>query len=515
MAKNVAESGTSPRSAQDEPQRRSPAPALELRVAGRTDVGRARPHNEDCVDHRVPQNARQRTRKGSLFLVADGMGGHRAGEVASQGAVRAVMERYYDEPGDDVPTNLVRAFQSANQQIYDQAQADPSKAGMGTTLVAAVIVGRKLYVANVGDSRAYLLNNQGMIQITEDHSWVEEQVRAGLLTEEQARRHPHRNLVTRALGSKPSVGVDTFEAEIRTGDILLLCSDGLTNRVSDDAIAAIVQQHEPEEATRLLVATANEHGGNDNITVLIVSAERELASARAPAVAPSGQKDGRRLSLAPVLAGLVILLLVVVGSYYAWRHLGAGSSQETPVPSSTPSSEVTTGPPPLTATAGSVERATPTSSPAVAPSPTQNGAPGTATPSPTSQAPTPLATEQGSDPAATATPDLPQAPITLDHPEVGATLTGPITFTWTHHGSLDPEEGFQLLIWRADQEEELVYSSSPLSQPSHRIEDLDSLLSQGREEEFLWSVRIVRASGGEPITDTATRRSLIYQSTGG
>ncbi len=489
----------------------SPVSTLELNVAGQTDVGRARPHNEDYVDYHIPRTPRQLTRKGSIFLVADGMGGHRAGEVASQGAVRAVIERYYEESGRDVPTNLVRAFRGANEQIHRQAQADPSKSGMGTTLVAAVVLGRKLYVANVGDSRAYLLNRQGLTQVTEDHSWVEEQVRAGLLTEEQARRHPHRNLVTRALGSKPSVEVDIFEGEISTGDRLLLCSDGLTNWVSDAEISAILQRHAPEEAARLLVAEANERGGNDNITVLIVSAQEELATVRALAHPPSGIEAGRRLPLGRILAGLAILLLVILASLYAWRHFRAGEAKETPVLSVAPPGEAVPLTPQATSANATEERDTAASSSAAGPTSPLRG---TAAPPPTWQVSAPVATEQNLTPAATATPDLPEAPVTLGNPEVGARLSGVVIFTWTPHATLARSDAFQLLIWRAGQESSPLHMSKPLRQGSYE-HDLEGLLSQaGTEDEFLWSVRIVSTNNGEPLTDKAPPRSFIYRGKG-
>jgi serine/threonine protein phosphatase PrpC len=489
----------------------SPAPALELHVAARTDVGRARPHNEDYVDYHIPQDGRQLTRKGSIFLVADGMGGHRAGEVASRGAVRAVIPRYYAESGNDVAASLVSAFRSASQQLHHQAQVDPSKAGMGTTLVAAVVLGHKLYVANVGDSRAYLLNRHGMTQITEDHSWVEEQVRAGLLTEEQARRHPQRNLVTRALGSKPSVEVDIFESEIRAGDSLLLCSDGLTNLVSDAEISAIAQQYAPEEAARLLVAKANERGGNDNITVLIVSVQREPTTIKMLAIPASGEKAGRRLPIGLLLAGLAILLLVAMGGFYAWGQL-AGGPKETPVPPITPSTETGTDTPRPTGTATTQEPPAATSTSVVGPTPAPSNAQGTITPLPTRQVPTLLATQQGLPPTTAATPELPAAPVTLGHPEVGANLAGVITFTWTHNGSLKPAEGFQLLVWAAGQEGSFLYVGDPLQEESYQL-DLNSVLSQLGE--FMWSVRIVTADSGEPLTDKAPPRSFIYRSTGG
>ena len=174
-----------------EPEGPAATPALDLEIAKLSDTGQSRPHNEDYVGYFIPTDPQQLARKGAIYLVADGMGGHSAGEVASEAAVELAIGHYYSDPSDDVGTSLVNAFQEANRLIYEQAQADPSKSGMGTTLVAAVILGRKVYLANVGDSRAYLVNGRGITQISEDHSWVAEQMRAGLLTEKEARRHPH------------------------------------------------------------------------------------------------------------------------------------------------------------------------------------------------------------------------------------------------------------------------------------------------------------------------------------
>jgi serine/threonine protein phosphatase PrpC len=503
MGDNQVEKTASQGPARTDAEGRSPAPTLELRVAGRTDVGRARPHNEDYVDYYIPQRSHHLTRKGSLFLVADGMGGHRAGEVASRGAVKAVMERYYDEPSHDVPSSLVQAFRTANQQLHKRSQVDPTKAGMGTTLVAAVVLGRKLCVANVGDSRAYLLNREGLARITEDHSWVAEQVRAGLLTEEQARRHPQRNLVTRALGSKPSVEVDIFEGEIRPGDILVLCSDGLTNRVSDAEISAIVRRHSPEEAARLLVEEANERGGNDNISVLIASAQREPVAARLPAVAASGEMAGQRPPLQRILVALVFLLLIVAASLGAWAHFAGGRSAEPPAFAS----------PQSPGSRASAEWATATASSASALISTRASPGGTSVPLATSQAPTPLTASRAPAPASTTTPGLPAAPVTLGQPEIGARLSGVVTFTWMHHGALEASQAFQLLVWREGQEGDFLHVSPPARQESYDL-DLDEVLGGSGEDEFLWSVRIVRAGNGEPLTDKAPHRTFMYEPKG-
>jgi serine/threonine protein phosphatase PrpC len=261
--------------------------SLTLTYAQRSDTGRVRSHNEDAVGHLVPPDGRQRARKGLLFLVADGMGGHQAGEVASRQAIAVSTERYYADGSRDVATSLLRALRAANRAIYEQAQSDPSKAGMGTTLVAAAIVADKVYVANVGDSRAYVLGEQGIAQVTDDHSWVSEQVRAGLLAPDQARGHPQRNLVTRALGTRPTVEIDVFEGSIAPGDVVLLCSDGLTNLLEDEEIAAILREQPAREAAQSLVEAANGRGGTDNITVVVVGAARETAGGEAAKSRPA------------------------------------------------------------------------------------------------------------------------------------------------------------------------------------------------------------------------------------
>lgn len=295
----------------------SPTPAADLEVAQRSDVGRVRPRNEDYVGHSIPQGPHERERKGVICLVADGMGGHQAGEVASKQAVETVIQQYYGDVTNDLGASLVKAIQAANRTIYQQAQADPSKAGMGTTLVGAVIAGQKVYVANVGDSRAYLIGSSGAVQITEDHSWVGEQVRAGLLTPAQARQHPQRNLVFRALGSRPSVEVDLFEGTIAEGVSLLLCSDGLTNYVSDAEIEQAVRQHSAQEAVDLLTEKAKERGGSDNISVLLASTRPRDGSAAAPEERRA--RAGARL-LIPVLLGLAALLALAALAIWLWIY---------------------------------------------------------------------------------------------------------------------------------------------------------------------------------------------------
>ena len=489
-------------------QETAPPQEIDLVAVKLTDTGRVRPHNEDYVDFYVPPDPQQEARKGGIYLVADGMGGHQAGEVASRGAVETAIERYYADTSRDVGKSLVRAVQAANRQIHAQAQTDPSKSGMGTTLVAAVILGRKVYVANVGDSRAYLINRASMAQITEDHSWVEEQVRAGLLTPEQAKRHPQRNLVTRALGSKPSVDVDLFEGEVSTGDAILLCSDGLTGRVEDHEIAAIVRDHSPNEAARLLVAAANERGGSDNITVLIVSTEKD-AGAIAPVLAPAvaARKSARRSWLIPVLVGGIAVVALALGALWATGILFGSQPTPTALPEDA-TIETPTMEPSSTEDTG------------LSPLPTPSATPGATSTDPTATlAPTPMGQP---DPTATDSQPLPTVAIpspfpTLTLPSPSLTSPAPasqeqgfVTFKWAYTGTLGSEEAFQVLIWRDGASVHLGAAQSwgGTQQPI----DLDHVpqLIDGGAGQYLWSVVVVRRGTDERLSDEAPPRRFTY-----
>jgi serine/threonine protein phosphatase PrpC len=214
--------------------------------------------------------------KGQLYVVADGMGGHKAGQTASAIAVQTVMREYYATPaGMEVGQALDGAIQVANRQVHAMAQ-EPAYAEMGTTIVAAVLHGSQLTVANVGDSRAYLIGPSGIRQLTRDHTWVAEQVREGTLTREEAVGHSYRHVVTRSLGGHPQVEMDIFRETVHPGDIVLLCSDGLSGQVSDEEMQRIVQANSPPEAANKLIDLANQRGGPDNITAIVITA-RPLA----------------------------------------------------------------------------------------------------------------------------------------------------------------------------------------------------------------------------------------------
>ncbi|HEU5228120.1 MAG TPA: Stp1/IreP family PP2C-type Ser/Thr phosphatase [Ktedonobacteraceae bacterium] len=243
---------------------------LRLDVAQLTDVGRKRPHNEDNMAYVIPKDLQVMARKGALFIVADGMGGHAAGEVASEIAVDTVSNVYYQDDSEDVAVSLLHAIKRTNALIHQRAAENMLRSGMGTTCVTAVLRGDTALIANVGDSRAYLIRNGQARQVSQDHSWVEEQVRAGLLTRDQAHSHAQRNVITRSLGTQSDVEVDLFSEQLEEGDTLLLCSDGLSGYVTEDDLRVIVDQFAPQESVYRLVERANENGGPDNITAVVV-----------------------------------------------------------------------------------------------------------------------------------------------------------------------------------------------------------------------------------------------------
>jgi serine/threonine protein phosphatase PrpC len=233
-----------------------------LRAGSATDVGRVRNTNQDRL-----------IAEENLFAVADGMGGHVGGEVAAGLAVEALLVAFRQ---DASVTGLRHAVAVANGAVWNRSQSDDDLRGMGTTLTAAALTvgtdGRDvLGLANVGDSRAYLLSGGRVAQITADHSLAEEKVRHGELTEAEAAVHPHRHILTRAIGVTPDVDVDLWEVHVRTGDRLLLCSDGLSNELDPGTIGQLLSSiRDPRRAARALVKAANDHGGGDNITVVVI-----------------------------------------------------------------------------------------------------------------------------------------------------------------------------------------------------------------------------------------------------
>ena len=242
-----------------------------LRVIQKSDVGQQRERNEDSFGR---LDAASHANHVSLYVVADGMGGHVAGEVASQVAVQTILS-VFDEPAesDDLAERIQAAIVRANAEVYTLGSTDLRLTGMGTTVVAAAVSDSGLTLANVGDSRAYLLRDGELRQLTRDHSWVAKAVENGMLTPAQARHHPDRNVIYRSLGAEPDVRVDTFVYDLRSGDRVLLCSDGLTDVVDDDLLAKLAGEPEAETAVQQLIDAANDAGGPDNITVTLIVVE--------------------------------------------------------------------------------------------------------------------------------------------------------------------------------------------------------------------------------------------------
>ena len=248
---------------------------MQVKAYGLTHVGRQRQHNED--NFLVEDDAH-------LFLVADGMGGHAAGEIASRIAVDSIIEfilhtkeddgtwpHAYDEHYKRSTNRLMAAVRMANTRVLEAMRKDARLRGMGTTVVACLADEDTMSVAHVGDSRAYLIRDKNISRITNDHSWVFEQVQAGMLTEAEAEKHPLRNVITRALGGALQVSPDASEIECKPGDVYLLCSDGLTGMVPEDEILRVVMESENvEKACQQLIDEANERGGLDNITAILV-----------------------------------------------------------------------------------------------------------------------------------------------------------------------------------------------------------------------------------------------------
>lgn len=245
---------------------------LAIRACGLSDVGRSRRHNEDSFE--IDSATR-------LFIVADGMGGHGHGEVASLLAVQAIgesvrgsLEAQREEVGDSQSSRrfLHRAFAEAQERIKRATREDPALSGMGTTAVCCLAGDARVLVAHVGDSRVYRLRSGHLSQLTEDHTWVNEQVQAGVLSLDEARFHPLKSVVTRALGADDGQDVDLLDLELLDGDLLLLCSDGLTTMLDDERIAEVLAGGQGlEDTCRQLVQAANDAGGLDNITVVTIA----------------------------------------------------------------------------------------------------------------------------------------------------------------------------------------------------------------------------------------------------
>jgi serine/threonine protein phosphatase PrpC len=381
---------------------------LTLTVHHRSDAGRVRDHNEDYLGYRQPEEPALRAEAGWLYVVADGVGGAQAGEVASKLAVQTLLIAYYHSYGESPADRLREAFAAANRAVHEQASGQDNYR-MSTTLVAAVIRGHELTVANVGDSRAYLIQDGQIRQISTDHAMVARLVAEGVITPEQAESHPQRHVISRSVGARPDVQVDIFTETFLPGDRLLLCSDGLTEYLTDAEILDVMQGEDPEANVQRLVDQANERGGSDNITVLAVRALRGRQDRLPPLVQPQKTKAAtvsRRLS--PLRIGVIAIgLLICAAGLTAGAYILLN-----PTPTPTPTATATSPPPIVATTTGVTITPTattlPTETPSATPSPAGTNSPTvteslTLTPTPTDvtelsplSTPTPSSTTEGS-----------------------------------------------------------------------------------------------------------------------
>lgn len=406
---------------------------LTLTVHHRSDTGRLRANNQDYLGYRQPEDPELRAEAGWLYAVADGVGGAQAGEVASKQAVQTLLAAYYHSYQETTADRLHEAFAEANRVVYEKASGQEGPQRMSTTLVAAVIRGRELTVANIGDSRAYLIHKEQIRQITRDHSMIARLVAEGVITPEQAESHPRRHVISRSIGARPKVETDVFSETFLPGDRLLLCSDGLTEHVTDAEVLAAMQTADPEASVQRLVNLANERGGTDNITVLLVRALREHEDRLPALVIPQETEEApvsRRLPWLWIGVIATILLICAAG-------LAAGAFLLlNPTPTPTPTATATSLPPLAVPTATATALPTETPSPSETPSPTlTETAPPTATDtlSPTAtETVSPTPTEALTPtPTPTSTSELSPLPT----PTPTATLTPTPTPTSTTEGS--------------------------------------------------------------------------------
>ena len=250
-------------------------------MAGRSDIGCQRENNEDSYLYWEPARDGDFKRKGRLAIIADGMGGHEGGQEASRLAVDTIREIYDEEFNEDPEATLLKGFAAAHARIREYAERRPLFHGMGTTCTAVALRGRELYFAHVGDSRLYRLRGHEMLRLTRDHSYVGKLVESGLVRAEDAEKHPQRHILTSALGAGLELAVDGAKPglEVKEGDTLLICTDGLWSVVSDDELRTGLQGNSPAQCCELLVSLARERGGPDNITLQVLRIDHESPAA--------------------------------------------------------------------------------------------------------------------------------------------------------------------------------------------------------------------------------------------
>lgn len=282
----------------------------QLLVGALSDAGTVRERNEDNVYHDRFSMPGDDSREAILLAVADGMGGYDRGDVASKMAIDTLVERVASLDTDDATLVLKQAYRKANELIYENGSAQGEDNMMGTTLVSALVVDSEATIANVGDSRAYLVRAGALTQITEDHSLIAEQVRMGVLSEEEAKTAGHRNIITRALGHRERVDVDIYELTLLPDDRILLSTDGLHDFIDEDEMRSILEDNPPDEAPGILVTRALENGSNDNATALC--AWMAPVSALQTAEFETVEEPVGVSLLVPILGGVALLVVIAI-----------------------------------------------------------------------------------------------------------------------------------------------------------------------------------------------------------
>ncbi len=536
----------------------------KLLIGATSDPGRSGKNNEDAQDVFVVdwQDA-IKLQQVQVAVVADGIGGNNAGEKASKIAIERIRSEMTADRSSPIPERLEKALSAANQDIYAASQYETNLRGMGTTVVAAAIVGSTLYVAHAGDSRAYLIRGGKIHQLTLDHTWAQEALEAGRLTPETARLHPNRNVIKRFLGIEETVDIDhslvdigampdednpyTASAKLdrlalQPGDRVLLCSDGLNDELSDEEILGGAQKNPPQKAAEHLVAMANAKGGRDNISVVLLQIPGPQAAA-----AKAGADKSRMAIIAAAAAALLM-----IGAGAALLLAGGGSEDPTPVATvetATPESPVaeatpveivvvvTATPTPTTlAPAGeataqgtgappigpAAPAKTATVDPSIPPTSTPVGVPSTPTPTtviptatPTSGARPKLGTPTSSTVANSVAPtDL---RVTLVSPNSGDSGSGSVTFQWRLEGGTPGAgQAMELVFWQQDQTA-LGDGKSPTGVSNAQSVDVNfaqsGLLPPG---EYKWGVLLVQTVPSySRIKLLSEERSFRVESSGG
>ncbi|MDD5543601.1 MAG: Stp1/IreP family PP2C-type Ser/Thr phosphatase [Acidobacteriia bacterium] len=248
---------------------------MKIQVAQLSHIGMHRSENQDSLAFVSPQEKPVLDSRGCLLVVADGMGGAAGGRMASQLAVTAISEIYFQENHEPLES-LKSAIEQANSRIFERAQSETNLNGMGTTVTAVIFVDGRYVSGHVGDTRLYRLRSANLQRLTSDHSMVAQMVRDGILSEKEARRHPQRNILLRSVGIHPNITMDLQSDQIQAGDLYLLCTDGLHGLVEDEEIASVLSHGSPDEACTALVDLANSRGGYDNISVLVAKIQEDV-----------------------------------------------------------------------------------------------------------------------------------------------------------------------------------------------------------------------------------------------